>query len=44
MSKYEGEIIDKQAEYGQDNLRRIDKGDKVFENGYYIVVDYGTKK
>lgn len=44
VSKYEGEIIDKQAEYGQDNLRRIDKGDKVFENGYYIVVDYGTKK
>lgn len=44
VSKYEGEIIDKQAEYGQDNLRRIDKNDKVFENGYYIVVDYGTKK
>lgn len=39
VSKYEGEIIDKQAEYGQDNLRRINKGDKVFENGYYIVVE-----
>ncbi len=37
-SQYQGKIIDKQDDYGQDNLRKFSAKDKLFENGYYLIL------
>lgn len=34
----EGSIVDKEDRYGQDNLRKYQAKDKLFENGYYLIL------